>query len=147
MKSEKLGKLALDEYQRRQMRPENQHHFLPVTSRGDMTIVPWETWVYTNIGEGIEITFTNELGNGVYSYAPLPRLPPRRNHHWPASILPSSRITPPRGHRQAAQSAKSPTFTRPAAPMSGLGFHYDFADFRGADGRHPPRKSTTALTP
>ncbi len=127
-----IGQLALDEYQRRQMRPENQHHFLPVTSRGDMTIVPWETWIYTHIGEGIEITFSNELGNGVYNYAPLPDFPHEETtiglhryallaYYAPEAIA-------------ARTVSEVPDFYTPGGPMSGLGFHYDFADFRGSDG-------------
>ncbi len=127
-----IGQLALDEYQRRQMRPENQHHFLPVTSRGDMTIVSWETWVYTHIGEGIEITFTNELGSGVYSYAPLPDFPHEETtiglHRY--SLL--AYYAPEAIANRTVSEV--PDFYTPGGPMSGLGFHYDFADFRGSDG-------------
>ncbi len=33
--------------------------------------VPWESWIYFNIGGGIEITFTDERMAGTYDYAPI----------------------------------------------------------------------------
>ena len=44
----------------------------PVTSGEDMSTIPWETWIYTDVGGGIEITFTDEFGAGTYEYAPMP---------------------------------------------------------------------------
>ena len=44
----------------------------PVTSGEDMSTIPWETWIYTDVGGGIEITFTDEFGSGTYEYAPMP---------------------------------------------------------------------------
>jgi GWxTD domain-containing protein len=34
--------------------------------------VPWESWIYFNVGGGIEITFTDERMDGRYDYAPVP---------------------------------------------------------------------------
>ena len=39
-------------------------NYQPVTSGEDMSTIPWETWIYTNVGGGIEITFTDEFGSG-----------------------------------------------------------------------------------
>lgn len=32
----------------------------------------WESWIYTGIGEGFEITFLDQEGDGVYDFAPVP---------------------------------------------------------------------------
>lgn len=46
--------------------------YAPVTLRNDQSLVPWESWVYAGIAGGIEITFTDEMGNGNYDFAPMP---------------------------------------------------------------------------
>jgi hypothetical protein len=42
-----------------------------VAASGDNQ-VPWESWIYFNVGGGIEITFTDEHMVGRYDYAPIP---------------------------------------------------------------------------
>ncbi|MBT4136638.1 MAG: hypothetical protein HOE48_01925, partial [Candidatus Latescibacteria bacterium] len=32
----------------------------------------WESWIYADIGEGFEITFLDQEGDGVYDFAPVP---------------------------------------------------------------------------
>ncbi len=123
---------ALENFHQRQTRPDNIHHFRPVTTAGDMTIVPWESWVYTNVGEGIEITFTDEHSNGIYDYAPIPDFPEQDGsiglHRYSQFAYFSS-------HAAAARAiVEIPDFYRPGGPMSGLGFAYDFADFRDPHG-------------
>ena len=65
MRSVKLGILPMDE-----RLGFGDYH--PVTSGDDPSTVPWETWIYTDVGGGIEITFTDEIGSGIYDYAPVP---------------------------------------------------------------------------
>jgi hypothetical protein len=49
--------------------------FKPVTATGsNWSSVPWEVWYYTELGNGIEITFTDEFLSGNYQYAPIPSL-------------------------------------------------------------------------
>ncbi len=46
----------------------------PVTVGNNWASVPWEVWVYANVGNGLEITFTDEFLSGSYDYAPVPGL-------------------------------------------------------------------------
>ena len=51
--------------------------YAPVTTQGDNSIVPWESWVYTDVGGGMVFDFTKETGSGGgYGFAPLPSIPP-----------------------------------------------------------------------
>jgi len=43
-----------------------------VIAAGGSSQVPWESWIYFNLGGGIEVTFTDEMLNGRYDYAPVP---------------------------------------------------------------------------
>lgn len=46
----------------------------PVTSGSNWPTVHWETWIYVNIGKGLEVAFTDEFQSGNYDYAPIPIL-------------------------------------------------------------------------
>ncbi|MDP6776298.1 MAG: GWxTD domain-containing protein, partial [Candidatus Latescibacteria bacterium] len=48
--------------------------YAPVTMKNTGSLVPWESWVYTQVNRGIEITFTDESGNGRFDFAPIPPL-------------------------------------------------------------------------
>ncbi len=51
--------------------------YAPVTLFGDYSIVPWESWVYTEIGRGLVFDFTKEGGGSSgFDFAPLPDIPP-----------------------------------------------------------------------
>ncbi len=102
----------------------------PVTSGDDPSTVPWETWIYTGVGGGIEITFTDEIGSGIYDYAPVPpnqggisiRQTASLSTHSPESVY----------HRAAAST---PDFYVPEDRKPPLDFHYSLADFKGSDDR------------
>ena len=107
--------------------------FSPVTIGSEIDTVPWETWTYIQINGGIEITFTDEMGNGRYDFAPLPDATgiadpeaiaylARMTEHMPAVI-----------YQQAVST--SPDFYRPGLPGDILNFYYDLAHFRGPDGQ------------
>jgi GWxTD domain-containing protein len=99
----------------------------PVTIDNEGETVPWETWTYTQVSGGIEITFTDEMGNGMYAYAPLPdgqfedsesiRYIARMTEHAPEVII------------QRATS-ENPDYYRPGAFGPALNFYYDLADFQ-----------------
>ena len=107
--------------------------FSPVTIDSEIDTVPWETWTYIQLNGGIEITFTDEMGNGRYDFAPLPDATgiadpdaiaylARMTEHMPAVI-----------YQQAVST--SPDFYRPGLPGEILNFYYDLAHFRGPDGQ------------
>ena len=103
-------------------------NFKPVTSEEDASIVPWETWVYVNLGGGIEITFTDEFHNGAYNYAPAPldaRIPSRQQ-----AML--NRYNPRNVYRMAA--AATPDYYVPPQNEDPMEFYYDSADFRSYHG-------------
>ena len=107
--------------------------FSPVTIDSEIDTVPWETWTYIQLNGGIEITFTDEMGNGRYDFAPLPDATgiadpeaiaylARMTEHMPAVI-----------YQQAVST--SPDFYRLGLPGDILNFYYDLAHFRGPDGQ------------
>ncbi|MDA0748433.1 MAG: GWxTD domain-containing protein, partial [bacterium] len=46
--------------------------YKPVTTGMDRSSVGWEVWVYTDIGNGLEVVFTDEFYSGIYDFAPQP---------------------------------------------------------------------------
>ena len=102
----------------------------PVTSGDDPSTVPWETWIYTDVAGGIEITFTDEIGSGTYDYAPIPPNQGGTSIRQSASLSTNS----PRSIFQRAASV-APDFYAPDSEKPPLDFHYSLADFRGEGDR------------
>lgn len=121
--SVKLGIMSLDE-----SLGFGDYH--PVTSGEDRSTVPWETWIYTNAGGGIEITFTDEIGSGNYDYAPVP---PNQGDISIGQTASLSRHAPHSVYRRAARV--TPDFYTPGLETPPLDFHYSLAGFKGEDGR------------
>ncbi|MDE3258745.1 MAG: GWxTD domain-containing protein [Gemmatimonadota bacterium] len=121
--SVKLGILPLDE-----SLGFGDYH--PVTTGEDRSTVPWETWIYTGAGGGIEITFTDEIGSGIYDYAPVP---PNQGDISLGETATLSRHAPHSVYRRAARV--TPDFYTPRHETPPLDFHYSLADFRGEEGR------------
>ena len=106
--------------------------YSPITIGNEIDTVPWETWTYIQLNGGIEITFTDEMGNGRYDFAPLPEATVED----PEAISYIARMTehtPEVIYQQAVST--SPDFYRPGLPGDVLNFYYDLAHFRGADGQ------------
>ena len=99
----------------------------PFTTQEDSTAIPWECWIYTRIGEGIEITFTDEQRNGAYGYAPVPDLLDGAGSFTPHEVAQYALYAP---RAIAAQSIAEV----PELYTSSLEFSYDFADFRASGG-------------
>ena len=108
----------------------SQEAYAPVTMQHDRSIVPWESWVYTEVDGGMVIDFTRELG-GVFGFdfAPIPPIPPtmlrdniRIAEHAPAIRYKNATVSQPDEFRKA--------------PRLSLGtFYFDLADFRGSAGK------------
>jgi GWxTD domain-containing protein len=47
-------------------------YYKPVTTAMDYSKVGWEVWIYADIGNGLEVVFTDELYSGIYDFAPEP---------------------------------------------------------------------------
>ncbi|MCY3868129.1 MAG: GWxTD domain-containing protein, partial [Gemmatimonadetes bacterium] len=101
--------------------------FRPVTASEDGAMVAWENWIYVDIGDGLDITFTDERGLGIYDYAPAP----------PGDMVPLKqlavlhRYNPRTVTEQAA--AQIPDYYRPLENEDPSEFYYASADFRGED--------------
>lgn len=102
----------------------------PVTSGEDRGTIPWETWIYTDVGGGIEITFTDEFGSGTYEYAPMP---PNRGDIDLGQTAKLRNHSPREIYKRAARV--EPNYYAPEEETAPLDFHYSLADFRGEDDR------------
>ncbi|OGG51800.1 MAG: hypothetical protein A3F84_20265 [Candidatus Handelsmanbacteria bacterium RIFCSPLOWO2_12_FULL_64_10] len=110
--------------------------FMPVTSSDNhAAVVPWETWVYTGVGEGFEVTFTDEYMQGNYDFAPVPTHVPqelRERHVAMRDIMSFVWYSPEVTiHRAATATSDFYRVGRGAAPFD---FSYYVARFRGASG-------------
>ena len=108
----------------------SQEAYAPVTMQHDRSIVPWESWVYTEVDGGMVIDFTRELG-GVsgFDFAPIPPIPPtmlrdniRLAEHAPAIRYKNATVNQTDEFRKA-----------PRLPLGT--FYFDLADFRGSAGK------------
>ncbi len=101
--------------------------FRPVTASENSAMVAWENWIYVDIGDGLDITFTDERGLGIYDYAPTP----------PGDMVPLrqlamlNRYNPRTVTEQAA--VQIPDYYRPIQNKDPSEFYYASADFRGED--------------
>jgi GWxTD domain-containing protein len=103
-------------------------HYHPMTSNGRyLSSVPWETWTYTNVAGGIEVTFTDEVGTGGFDYAPMPStiLDEMETRQAVRLLLNASQPTYERAVRV------TPTHYVPEGQEEVLDFHYSIATFRG----------------
>ena len=113
--------------------------FMPVTNREDASIVPWESWVYTMVAEGLEVTFTDEYFQGNFEFAPVPTHVPNELkeryvevrdltdflYHSPELVV----------NKMAGRIPDFHDFARGAQPLD---FWYRTASFKGKDGQHAP---------
>ena len=104
--------------------------YMPVTLGNENATVPWETWTYTQIGGGLEITFTDERGTGQFDFAPIP--PPNLDANLKQLSL-LSKFAPTLVYENTIATA--PDHYRPFFQHPHLDFYYDLAGFRGQDGR------------
>ena len=103
--------------------------YSPVTLGNESATIPWETWTYTGIGRGFEITFTDDRGTGNFGFAPIP--PPNLDADVSQLALISD-FAPHVVFQNAV--ATIPDHYRPSFQHAPLDFYYDFAGFRGEEG-------------
>ena len=103
--------------------------YAPITLDNEVGTVPWETWTYTGIGNGMEITFTDERGTGAFDFAPIP--PPSLD----TDVSRLARFTEyaPRVVFRNAVS-RMPDVYRPRFHHPPLDFYFDLASFRAPEG-------------
>ncbi len=108
----------------------SQEAYAPVTMQHDRSIVPWESWVYTQVDGGMVIDFTRELG-GVsgFDFAPIPPIPP-------TMLRDNIRLVEHAPAIRYKNAAVNQTDEFRKAPRLSLGnFYFDLADFRGSAGK------------
>lgn len=90
---------------------------------------PWESWVYTQVGGGIEVVFTDEVGRGSFDYAPPPPVDPQSAVY--QVIAQQALSYSPKDVIQRVSSSKPDHFTLPPGVVP-IQFYYDVAVFRGS---------------
>ena len=91
--------------------------------------VPWESWVYTQVGGGVEFVFVDQLLNGKWQFPPLPD----------GTRMSGERLTALlRSHPGAVLNdvvASTPEYFDLPPGIEPLAFYYDVARFRGEEGK------------
>ncbi len=88
--------------------------------------VPWESWVYTNVGGGVEFVFIDEFMNGAWDF---PGVPPV--HHGALAIQMLEYAPAP---MLMQLSSVIPDYYDVPPGIEPIAFWYDFSTFMGADG-------------
>lgn len=114
------------------------HRYKPVLAGFDVSAVKWETWVYTRLGNGVEIDFTDELRTGKYDYAPIPTLDKEdfQNPAFGREIANQMQIFVKYSPENImkTETAHTPERYDPVIHSEPLNFYYSLADFRGEGG-------------
>jgi len=97
---------------------------------GGAANVPWESWVYTRVGGGVEFAFTDQSRRGRWDFAPMPGID---LDQFAASFM--------RLHARAEDyqsdrvldkvATETPEYFDLPPGVEPLSFHYDAASFRG----------------
>jgi GWxTD domain-containing protein len=89
-------------------------------------IVAWESWVYTNLGGGVEFVFTDQYLSGSFDFAPIPMI----------GSAPLLRIIArtSSGPLYQQMSTEQPELFGPPPGVRPLDFYYDMASFKGNRG-------------
>jgi GWxTD domain-containing protein len=113
--------------------------YKPVTAGSDWSTVPWESWIYTDIANGIEISFTDEFLSGNFDYAPIPTLSEddfarfERGSGSPLTFI--SRLTELAPAALVAHVVSEKPDRYDLALLEPLHFYYEALAYRGEDGQ------------
>ena len=92
------------------------------------TMVPWESWVYLNIGDGLEFVFTDRYMSGSWDF------PLQPNTIWHASLAMHASLNSPSYQLMQTVSELPEYFDVPPG-VKLLEFYYDTVSFRGENER------------
>ena len=92
------------------------------------TMVPWESWVYLNIGDGLEFVFTDRYMSGSWDF------PLQPNTIWHASLGMHASLNSPSYQLMQTVSELPEYFDVPPG-VKLLEFYYDTVSFRGENER------------
>jgi GWxTD domain-containing protein len=104
----------------------SQEAYAPVTMQNDRSIVPWESWVYVDVGGGLVFDFTKEMGGiSGYDFAPIPAILPTMLK----STIRVAEYAPAISFQRAVSNRADNFREPPVLPLER--FFYDVTDFRG----------------
>ncbi|MDE2888296.1 MAG: tetratricopeptide repeat protein [Gemmatimonadota bacterium] len=86
----------------------------------------WEYWIYTDVGPGMEITFTRTLGQTSFKFADMPSGKGGHSRH----LYTWQRMNPKLKLDHVGR--RVPTFYRPTFATGPLAYFFDSAGFKGA---------------
>ena len=102
---------------------------VPIDRSSDgSTMVPWESWVYLNIGDGLEFVFTDRYMSGSWDF------PLQPNTIWHASLGMHTSLNSPSFQLMQTVSELPEYFDIPPG-VKLLEFYYDTVSFRGENER------------
>ena len=102
---------------------------VPIDRSSDgSTMVPWESWVYLNIGDGLEFVFTDRYMSGRWDF------PLQPNTIWHASLALHASLNSPSYQLMQTVSELPEYFDVPPG-VKLLEFYYDAVSFRGENAR------------
>ena len=113
--------------------------YRPVTTTSGWTSVPWEVWVYKNLGQGAEFTFTDEFLGGNYDFAPVPSLTEEDLANIESSGRPYMSVYQRLNEFNPATLAQSLAAVEPELysieTLDPLDFYFDALTFRGPENK------------
>ncbi len=113
--------------------------YRPVTTSSGWTSVPWEVWIYKNLGNGAEFTFTDEFLSGNYDFAPVPSLTEEDLAHAESSGRSYMSVIQRLNEFNSATLAQSLSATEPELysieALEPLDFYFDALTFRGPENK------------
>jgi GWxTD domain-containing protein len=115
----------------------------PVVGGNNWAAIPWEVWIYANVGTGLEVAFTDERRSNAFDYAPVPGVTKRdldqldedRYAGQTAYMRLVQRLTEYAPGVRVQTVASSQPEHYDVAEFEPLDFYYDVVSFRGRAGK------------
>ncbi len=102
---------------------------IPIDRGTDGSIMmPWESWVYLYVGDGVEFTFTDRYMSGQWDFPLVP------NNLWHSALVAEVNNQSPAVQLMQTASELPEYFDVPPG-VELLGFYYDLASFRSESGQ------------
>jgi hypothetical protein len=105
-----------------------------VTAGSDVSGVPWEVWIYADVGKGLEVAFTDEFQSGNYGFAPVPTLNAEDMDRY-AGLQMIQALTELAPATRLASLASTEPEQYTLSSLVPLNFYYESLCFRGPEGK------------
>ena len=109
----------------------------PVIAGYDRSGVPWEVWIFADIGNGLEVVFTDEFHSSIYDYAPIPTLSAYDLGHRGAgrAVHLISRLNEYAPETRVSRIASIEPERYAITHLEPFDFYYEVLSFRGQNGK------------